>query len=156
MARSADVKVENTFKKALCDSMQALRGDKIYIQKNHGSQFSSGLPDVEMNDFEFGMVWLELKALEFGKPFDWTKQPTALQFSVLTGIHKAGGRARLVIYRHEVKRVSCWPFARVDDMRRNAMVFKYHEFENFEVSKRALFGDSLLAKAVLWDCANIL
>lgn len=145
------MKVENKFKSVLCYALQALRGSKLYIQKNHGSQFSSGLPDVELHDREFGMVWLELKALEEGKCFDWCKQPTALQFGTLARIDASGGNARVVVYRHEAKRVSCFPFAKVDEYRRNAVVFAYKEFENFEVNQKSLFLDTAIAKHVLWE-----
>lgn len=94
------MKLENRFRKRLCDALVARYGDAVFIQKNHGNEYSSGLPDLFIQLLNWGGVHIELKAVERAS-FDWTQQPTKLQMSTLRKLHLAGARVGVILYNAE-------------------------------------------------------
>lgn len=101
------MKQENKFKKDLTDAIRAKYGAKAYIQLNHGSMYSSGLPDFECC-LDGSTVWVELKYAE--NQFDWAKEPTALQFHTLSRINSAGGLCGVIVLFGDCQAVDIVPF----------------------------------------------
>lgn len=83
---------ENDFRKALCSAWVRDHGSRLYIQKNHGSAYSAGLPDLQLC-IHGRWASVELKASDTTP----LKHPvTALQRATLQSITKAGGRGVVV------------------------------------------------------------
>lgn len=100
-------KLENVFRRQLCDSAKENFGRKIHIHKNHGNASSAGLPDLFVQYGPLGGVHLELKADGelFGHRHDsqgtlwnWGRDPTSLQQYQLRAIHNAGGTVGVVLF----------------------------------------------------------
>lgn len=86
---------ENPFRVALCTALKRHYGARIYIQKNHGSAFSAGLPDLQICLDGHWFAW-ELKAT----PDDRVPKGavTKLQRFTMGEIVAAGGNAAVVAW----------------------------------------------------------
>ena len=110
---------ENTFRKGFCDALQGLFREHVYIQKNHGSSFSAGLPDLEL--VVYGNVgWYELKATKESR-FNFASF-TALQMHTMKRIYLAGGRVCGLVLWGAAKRVTTVPWPVIEGLRGNGMV----------------------------------
>jgi hypothetical protein len=92
------VKLENRFRTRLGDRLKGALGSQVYIQKNHGNEYSSGLPDIFVQVHGFGHAHIELKAIEKVEAWNWALQPTKLQIHTLRQIYNAGGNVGVVLY----------------------------------------------------------
>ena len=88
------MKLENNFRKQLTKAIKKNFGGLAYVQKNHGSVFSSGLVDLEVI-LKGAVYFAELKATE--ERFDW-KNLTELQLETLRQITGAGGVGMVLVY----------------------------------------------------------
>lgn len=95
---------ENKFRKELVTALKHHFGAAVYIQKNHGTGFSSGLVDMEVV-LRAGMLAYETLPANVGfyelkasaGVFD-SQSVTALQLVTLKAIDAAGGRAHVLHY----------------------------------------------------------
>ena len=88
---------ENPFRLSLTKALKAVYGSRIYIQKNHGSAFSAGLPDLQVcckYDTPHLATWWswELKATD--RHGLLRSDVTKLQWHTMQQIADAGGNAR--------------------------------------------------------------
>lgn len=102
------MKRENVFATDFRTRLLLAYGSQCVTHKMHGSQFSSGLPDLFIQHVTFGAQWVELKAIDGetmpnGVVFDWTKQPTPLQYNTMNALYTAGGRCKVLLYVHPWK-----------------------------------------------------
>lgn len=92
---------ENTHRTKFTDALRKRFGARCYIQKNHGSAFSAGLPDLEII-IDGAMAYAELKAADSTR---WDPNAvTKLQQVTLRNIHRAGGVALVVVFMPVVDR----------------------------------------------------
>lgn len=87
---------ENKLRGYLESTLKSSFGANVYIQKNHGSVFSRGLPDLEI--LLYGKHgYFELKAESAAGDFDWLKL-TGLQLDTLRLIYEAGGTCGVIVF----------------------------------------------------------
>lgn len=92
---------ENTHRTKFTEHLKRRFGERCYIQKNHGSAFSAGLPDLEVV-VDGRVVYAELKAADSTR---WNPNAvTKLQQVTLRNIHRAGGKALVVVFMPVVDR----------------------------------------------------
>lgn len=95
---------ENVFRLALQRRLVTRFGSGVYVQKNHGSAFSSGLPDLELC-IAGRVAWVELKA----EPQDTApKTVSALQLYVLRSIIAARGTGYVLCLHQRSDVVARW------------------------------------------------
>lgn len=118
-------KLENKFRTDITGKLKAARGHGIYIQKHHGNMFSAGLPDILVQDKDFGAVYLEIKAVEEGT-FTWDVF-TSLQVATLGQIHLAGGKAGGLIFNRIANTVHFVSWVLLDQLKKAKAVTSNRE-----------------------------
>lgn len=95
---------ENAFRLALQRRLVATFGSGVYVQKNHGSAFSAGLPDLELC-IAGHVAWVELKA----EPQDTAPRTvSALQLYTLRSIIASGGTGYVLCLHQRSDVVARW------------------------------------------------
>lgn len=95
---------ENAFRNQLTRALLSYFGSKVYIQKNHGSAYSAGLPDMELT-LNGCSVWVELKAEHHEEQ---PKTVSALQLHTLRALRRAGACAYVLCLHQGSDSVKRW------------------------------------------------
>lgn len=92
---------ENAFRTRFNKMLREKYGSQLYMQKHHGSEYSSGLPDM-LYVWNDTVLFAEFKSLVMptrpgSTAFSFADEPTALQLNTLLSIDKARSKSACII-----------------------------------------------------------